>query len=127
MADKKINKINKKIKKVKLGDKEYKVILADNFLKRAFGLMMRDIGDDEGMLFLYKNRKLHIHTFFMKYPIDVIFLKDNKVVEVVKNLKPWKTYKCKNISNAMLEIKSGNIDVEKLVGKELEFYFSQIM
>ncbi|AEF97013.1 DUF192 domain-containing protein [Methanotorris igneus] len=113
---------NKKIKKVKLDDKEYKIILADNFLKRAFGLMFKDIKDNEAMLFLYKNRKLHIHTFFMKYPIDVIFLKDNRVVEVVKNLKPWRTYKCKNYSNAMLEMKSGNIDVEKLIGKKLEFF-----
>ncbi|EHP88326.1 DUF192 domain-containing protein [Methanotorris formicicus] len=108
------------IKRVKLGDKEYKIILADNFLKRAFGLMMRDIGDDEGMLFLYNNRKLHIHTFFMRYPIDVIFFKDGEVVEVVKNLKPWKTYKCKNYSNAMLEIKSGNIDIEGLLGKKVK-------
>ncbi|XRO75704.1 DUF192 domain-containing protein [Methanocaldococcus sp. 28A] len=110
---------NKKIKKVKVGELEFDVVLADNFIKRAFGLMFRDIGN-KAMLFLYKRRKISMHTFFMLYPIDVIFIDENKVVEAVR-LKPWKTYKCKNYSTAMLEFKCIDINLDKLVGEKVEF------
>jgi len=106
--------------KSKEGYKEYSLYVADNFLKRALGLMFRDIGENEGMVFFYRKRKLHIHTFFMRFPIDVIFLLDNRVVEVVRNLKPWRTYRSKVYSNAMIEIKSDDtLNVE--VGDKVEF------
>ncbi len=92
-----------------LNNKIYRLYIADNFIKRAFGLIFKDIKDDEGLIFYYNKRKLHIHTFFMRYPIDVVFLYNNKVVDVVKDLKPWKTYKSKVYSNAMIEIKSCNL------------------
>ncbi|AEH06677.1 DUF192 domain-containing protein [Methanothermococcus okinawensis] len=98
--------------KVKLNNKIYHLNVADNFIKRAFGLMFRDIGHDEGLIFYYHKRKLHIHTCFMKYPIDVVFLMDNSVVGIVKNLKPWKTYKSNVYSNAMIEIKSCGLDLK---------------
>jgi len=110
-----------KSQKVNLNGKVYSINFANNLLKRAFGLMFRDILDDEGLLFNYGNRKLHIHTFCMKYSIDVIFLKDGIVVDTVSNLKPWKTYNSKVKSNKMLEIKSGTTNVSKLFGKKLEF------
>ena len=104
--------------KVKLNNKLYRLSIADNFVKRAFGLMFKDIGHNEGLIFYYGKRKLHIHTFFMKYPIDVIFLWDNKVVDIVKNLKPWETYKSNVYSNAMIEVKSCNLDLK--VGDKLD-------
>jgi len=81
--------------------------------------MFRDIGKNEGMIFYYKKRKLHIHTFFMRFPIDVIFLLDNRVVEVVRDLKPWRTYKSKVYSNSMIEIRSDD-KLEISVGDKIE-------
>ncbi|MDK2790809.1 MAG: uncharacterized protein PWP15_1318 [Methanothermococcus sp.] len=104
---------------IKIGNKVYNIELADNFVKRAFGLMFRNIKDDEGLLFLYKKRKIHIHTYFVKYPLDIIFLMDDEVVDTVKNMKPWKTYRSRVYSNAMLEIKSGNVDIDELLGKKI--------
>jgi len=72
------------------------------------------------MIFYYRKRKLHIHTFFMRFPIDVIFLLDNEVVEVVRNLKPWRTYRSKVYSNSMIEIRS-NDRLEVEVGDKVEF------
>ena len=86
----------------------YYLYPADNFLKRAFGLMFRELKDNEGMIFYYNKRKIHIHTFFMRFPIDVIFLWNNEVVDIVKNLKPWRTHKSKVYSNSMIEIKSND-------------------
>jgi len=97
---------------VKINNKNYKLKKADNFIKRAFGLIFKDINYDEGLIFYYNKRKLHIHTFFMLYPIDVVFLYNDVVVDVVYNLKPWSTYKSKEYSNKMIEIKSsGNLKV----------------
>ena len=102
----------------------YNLHVADNFFKRALGLMFRDIGKNEGMIFFYKRRKPHIHTFFMRFPIDVIFLEDKEVVEVVRNLKPWRTYRSKVYSNAMIEIRSDDtLEVE--VGDRVEFIGSK--
>ncbi len=108
-----------KIKKVRMGNLEFDVVLADNFIKRAFGLMFRDIGD-KAMLFLYRRRKISIHTFFMFYPIDVVFIDKDRVVETVR-LKPWKTYTCKNYSTSMLEFKCRNIYLNELIGTKVEF------
>jgi uncharacterized membrane protein (UPF0127 family) len=108
-----------KIEKVRIGDLELDVVLADNFIKRAFGLMLRDIGD-KAMLFLYKRRKISVHTFFMLYPIDIVFVDNDEVVEAVR-LKPWKTYNCKNYSTAMLEFKCRDVDLNELIGKKVEF------
>jgi len=92
--------------KIQLNNKTYNLNVADNFIKRAFGLMFKDIKHNEGLIFYYGKRKLHIHTFFMKYPIDVIFLYNDEVVDIAKNLKPWKTYNSKVYSNSMIEIRS---------------------
>ena len=105
--------------KSKEGYKEYNLYIADNFFKRGLGLMFKNIGKNEGMIFYYRKRKLHIHTFFMRFPIDVIFLLDNKVVEVVRNLKPWRTYGSKVYSNSMIEIRSDDtLEIE--VGDRIE-------
>jgi uncharacterized membrane protein (UPF0127 family) len=119
MAKRKVKRMQNKINKIRVGELEFDVELADNFIKRAFGLMLRDIGN-KAMLFLYKKRKISVHTFFMLYPIDIVFIDNNKVVEAVR-LEPWKTYKCKNYSTAMLEYKCRDIEPDKLVGKTVEF------
>ena len=64
------------------------VLLADNFLSRLKGLL--------GEKVLEKNRALIIqpcnavHTFFMRFPIDIIFLnKDYKIIKIISCLKPF--------------------------------------
>jgi uncharacterized membrane protein (UPF0127 family) len=63
--------------------------IADTPFRRLRGLLGRDsLAPGEGMLF----RPLgSIHTFFMRFPIDVVFCdRDLTVVGVVRNLKPWR-------------------------------------
>ncbi len=105
---------------VKIDNLKFNVEIADNFIKRAFGLMFRDIGD-KALLFKYNKRKIRVHTFFVFYPIDIFFIYDNKVVDAVR-MNPWEIYKCKEYSNMMLEFKSKNIDLSKYIGKKVEFY-----
>ena len=63
-------------------------VLADTPLSRLRGLMWRKrLADDEGMLFATWS----IHTSFMRFPIDVLFLdRGLGVRRVVHGLKPWR-------------------------------------
>lgn len=85
--------------------------IATNFLQSLFGLIKEK--EDTAML-LYT--RFGIHTFFMKYPIDVIVLDSkNKIVQIKKNLKPntffvWnpKYKKIIELPNKKYEIKVGD-------------------
>lgn len=85
----------------------YKVKVAKTFRERAVGLIGHDLAPGEGLLIEKCNA---IHTFFMSYPIDAIFLDKNmKVVKTVKNIRPW-TFLVFGGFNArcVLEVKSCN-------------------
>lgn len=67
---------------------EINVKLCSNFKDRLFGLMLKKEKVNYGLCFPKCNS---IHTFFMKQKIDVFMTdKNNKVIYIVKNLKPWK-------------------------------------
>lgn len=61
--------------------------IADNFWSRGKGLLGRDGLSSEGGLWI--PRCSSIHTFFMKFAIDCVFVdKKLKVKAVFKNVKP---------------------------------------
>lgn len=97
--------------KVLKGEREIlsDVSLADTFLKRSKGLLGTDaLSKGEGLLITPCNS---IHMFFMKYPIDVLFLDDEgKVVGMVKNIRPWRASKIYFKATMTLEMSSGLID-----------------
>lgn len=66
-----------------------RVSIATGFFHRFMGLMgKKDLKKDEALCFPRCNS---IHTFFMRFPIDVVFLDRNGVVlKVVSGLKPWR-------------------------------------
>ena len=63
--------------------------VAKSFRERAKGLIgFKSLPLGKGMLITKCNA---IHTCFMKFPIDAIFLDDElKVVKVIKNIRPWR-------------------------------------
>jgi uncharacterized membrane protein (UPF0127 family) len=65
-------------------------VVADTLFSRARGLLGRDqLGADEGLLLTPESS---IHTWFMRFPIDVVFLEaDLTVLAVRENVKPWRT------------------------------------
>lgn len=65
------------------------VLLADRMLKRLKGLLGRD-GLEEGCSMLIKPCN-SIHTFFMRFSIDAVFIDRNyKVLKVLRSLAPGK-------------------------------------
>lgn len=59
--------------------------------ERTVGLIGRaSMSENDGMVF---ERCSAIHTFFMRMPIDVLFLDaDRRVVRAVANLRPWRPF-----------------------------------
>lgn len=84
------------------------VKLADSFLSRFIGLLNRSsLNENEGLLITRCNS---IHMFFMRFPIDVIFLdKQHTVVGLVDNIQPFRTSPFFLKASFGLELKSGTI------------------
>lgn len=86
----------------------YEADVAESFLERAKGLIgCRAPAPGEYRAMLIKKCNA-IHTFFMKFPIDAIFLdKNGNVVKTVRNIPPsrflvWGGFRAKSV----LEISS---------------------
>jgi uncharacterized membrane protein (UPF0127 family) len=63
--------------------------VASTFVTRLRGLLgRRGLAAGEGLLIRPTNS---IHTFFMRFPVDVVFLdRHGVVVKIVSNLRPWR-------------------------------------
>jgi uncharacterized protein len=56
-------------------------------------------------------RSPSIHMFFMRYPIDVVFVdKQSRVAKVVPNLKPWRVVWWVRGARDCLELPAGALD-----------------
>jgi uncharacterized membrane protein (UPF0127 family) len=84
---------------------------ANTVLKRMVGLLNRGRFDrGEGLLL---DRCYGIHTFGMRFPIDVLFLdKDLHVIRAIKALPPYRTCAVKK-SVYVLEVPIGAIDASR--------------
>lgn len=96
--------------------------IAKNYLQRTRGLLGRkSIDENEGLLIINCN---WIHMFFMKFPIDAVFLKANKtiykVVKILDNIKPWRLSSPIFRADSVLEIKSSTVKNIISVGDELK-------
>jgi len=62
-----------------------------------------------------------IHTFFMKFAIDVLFLnRELKVVRVMENLKPWRLSPWVFRAHSVLELAAGHLKGSTQVGDQLQ-------
>lgn len=96
-----------------------RVLVADTAQTRSKGLLGRDsLPEDEGLWIVPCPM---IHTFFMRFPIDVLFLdKRLKVVRVLENLKPWRVSPWVLRAHSVLELSGGVLKGGVSVGDELE-------
>lgn len=61
-----------------------------------------------------------IHTFFMKFAIDVVILnKENRVVGLCKNLRPFRIYLWNPAYSTVLELPSGTIEELRIKKNDL--------
>jgi uncharacterized membrane protein (UPF0127 family) len=96
------------------------VIRADSFAARFFGLMLRkSLPNHEALLLVPCNS---IHMFFMRFPIDVVFLDEhNQIKQLAENLRPWRIISPVRSAHATLELPVGSIKrFNMAVGDKLE-------
>ena len=80
-------------------------VVADSVGRRMRGLLgRRELPVGEGLLL---QPAPSVHMFFMRFPIDVVFLdRELRVVDVRSNLRPWRTAS-KRGARAALELPAG--------------------
>lgn len=106
--------------KVALRGQDFDVLVADNPIKRSRGLSGREsLAENEGMLFLFSGAGYQV--FWMKgmlIPIDIIWVKDNRVVGFEKNVQPepgvkssrLKRYAPPEAVDKVLEVRAGTVE-----------------
>jgi len=94
-------------------------VVADRMLSRMRGLLgRRGLDSGEGLLI---RPAPSIHTFFMRFPIDAVFLsRDGEVLKIAENVGPWRTRSSRR-AFAVLELAAGEATRRGLaVGSRLE-------
>jgi uncharacterized protein len=82
--------------------------VADRAHRRMRGLLgRRRLNPGQGMVL---RPAFAIHTHFMHFPIDVVFLdSDQVVIAIERNLRPWRTASCRG-AREVVELAAGECD-----------------
>lgn len=88
---------------------------AKNLKEKILGL----IGKDEPQALMIKTR-FGIHTFGVKFPIDVLILNNqNQVVSLKNNLKPNRVFFWNPLYDKVLELPKGTIKKRKIKMRQI--------
>ena len=83
-------------------------LIANTFFRRILGLLGRN-GLNKGQA-LILNPCNSIHTYFMRFPIDALFVdKNNQVLETIANLAPFRFSPLFFKSRLVIELPAGTI------------------
>ncbi|AEE90818.1 conserved protein of unknown function [Tepidanaerobacter acetatoxydans Re1] len=75
-------------KQIIVGSNVMDIEIADSFLRRFIGLMLRaELPSNQGLLL---SPCSSIHTCFMRFPIDVVYLDEKNIVLAKETMNPWK-------------------------------------
>jgi uncharacterized protein len=93
---------------------------ADHSAARRKGLLGRDVLPGGEGLWIVPCES--VHTFFMKFPIDLVYLDRNKKVKKVRSsVPPWRVSACLS-AHSIIELASGTIKMTQTQpGDALEF------
>jgi len=92
---------------IKHKKEKFNITECKSIFSQLFGLMFR-FPKNDGLLFIFKKEKyISLHMFFVFYPIDIIYLNQNKIIiKIIKKALPFTLFippvKCKYI----LELKN---------------------
>src|SRR5574339_222248 len=84
------------------------VVVADSTGRRLRGLLgKKDLPSGHGVLL---RPAWSIHTAFMRFPIDVVFLDaDQVVIKIERNMGPWRTLSCRG-AREVVELAAGECE-----------------
>lgn len=96
-----------------------RVLRADTPVSRAVGLLSRaSMEEGEGLWIV---PCAMIHTFFMRFAIDVLFLDEELTVRrVLEDLRPWRLSPWVLSAHSVLELAGGSLKGSVSAGDRLE-------
>ena len=97
-----------------------RVKIAKGFFERMIGLLgKKSMSKDE--VLVIENCK-SVHTFFMRFPIDIVFIdRDSKVVNIFQNVKPFRLIFGRDGAYSVLESGVGYVDANEVsIGQKIE-------
>jgi hypothetical protein len=98
--------------------------VADRFFSRFLGLMgKKSLPQGSGLLIKPCNS---IHMFFMKIPLDIVFIDESSsVIYLIENIKPWHISKLVRGAVSTIELPAGTIQHCNIsIGDKFEFIWS---
>ncbi|MBU4216818.1 DUF192 domain-containing protein [Candidatus Parcubacteria bacterium] len=114
---------------VKINETIIKVLVADDMQEQTQGLSDRPkLEKSEGMLFVFDTKQER--SFWMKqmnFPLDIIWIEDDKIVNIHKNLppegdNPENHYASQFRINYVLEVNAGFVDEQKIkIGDTVQY------
>ncbi len=95
------------------------ILVANNIVNRLLGLMFKkELKGADGLLIDPCNS---IHTFFMRYSLDVVFIsKQNRVIKIIRDLPPWRLTWIYFAAKKTLELPAGSLPKDLKEGDVLE-------
>ena len=97
-----------------------RVVRADTAGSRAVGLLGRKSMEPGEALWIEPCSS--IHTFFMRFPIDVLFLDEKcTVLRVVADMRPWRISPWIWKARSVLELRGGSLRDSVKAGDVLDF------
>jgi len=85
------------------------VVVAKTFAKRLVGLMFQSHLPEQEALLIKPCKS--IHTFFMQFSIDVLFLSaDHEIIDFIKAMPPYRLSPYQKHAASVLEVPAGLID-----------------
>jgi uncharacterized protein len=106
------------MKQMRIGDQNGKIFFSncsvtENALERMIGLLGKAKLDSDECLWIEPCNS--VHTFFMKFPIDVAFANSKgEIVAIYENLKPWRHSAIHFRAKGVLEAKAGSFEKLKI-------------
>ena len=83
--------------------------IADSFVRRGFGLMMKKGLPESGGLIIRPCNS--VVSFFMRFPIDVVFVdRESKVRHIIPDMVPWRTSSIVRGSKFVVELPAGTVE-----------------
>jgi uncharacterized membrane protein (UPF0127 family) len=95
------------------------ILIADNFKDRLIGLMFKDSPTGAQGLLIHPCNS--IHTFFMKYALDIVFISSrDQVVKIIRGMSPWRMTWLYWKAKKTLELPAGKLPSDLKEGDFLE-------
>jgi len=98
------------ISRIKVGNAEVRAELAGTPFLLALGLMFRGrLAPGTGMLLRFGVSANHaIHMWFVRFPLDVIFIREDGVIARIHSARPWESpFTAGSAVRYVLEVDSG--------------------